>query len=190
MKYDGTLKRAFDIAVGAVCTASLAVPVLGVAFAKWVYHRENPFFFDKRVGKDGKLFTMIKLKSMRTAFDKEGKLLPDEQRRTWFGSILKHTAFDEFPQFINVLKGDMSLVGPRPLSQEEMDLIPDRYKVDIQKIRPGITGPWQISAIGRKTSFKERFIHDATYVRNGITFKRDLYYMFRTVPAFILGHDK
>ena len=190
MKYDGKLKIAFDIAVSAVCTIGLAVPIAMVAFAKAVYHQENPFYIENRVGKNGKPFRIYKLKSMRTAYDAEGELLPDDERRTFFGSFLKHTALDELPQFINVLKGDMSLVGPRPLSQEEMDEVPERYKVDIQKVRPGLTGPWQISAIGRKTSFRERFIRDANYVRQGITFKRDIKYMFGTIPAFILGHDK
>ena len=192
MKYEGKLKRAFDVAVGAVCltalTATGIIPLL--AFASAAYHRENPFFVEERVGKDGKNFNIYKIKSMYTLYDAKGELLDDDQRRSMLGSILKYTSLDELPQLVNVIKGDMSLVGPRPLAQEEMDEVPDKYKKDILKVRPGMTGPWQVSAIGRKTTFGERVIRDAHYVRNGITLTQDLYYMFRTIPALIYGHDR
>ncbi len=190
MKYNGFLKRAFDIAISSTCLISLAIPVAGLTMINACLLKENPFYIAERVGKDGKVFNMIKLKSMRSAFDKNGKSLPDDQRRTKFGKFLRHTGFDELPQFINVLKGDMSLVGPRPISIEELNSAPERLKKFLISVRPGITGPWQVSAIGRETSDKERLTYDALYARTKITFFQDIIYMFNTIPSFWYGHNK
>lgn len=190
MNYNKSLKRAFDIAVGSVCTVSLAVPVIGLTAINALLLRENPFYVAQRIGQGGNIFNMIKIKSMRSAFDQNGKPLPDDERRTKFGKFLRHTGFDEFPQFLNVIKGDMSLVGPRPISAEEFNDIPDRLKKFLISVRPGITGPWQVSAIGRKTTWQERVTYDALYARSKITFCKDMKYMFSTMPSFWYGHNK
>jgi lipopolysaccharide/colanic/teichoic acid biosynthesis glycosyltransferase len=190
MKYNGSLKRAFDIAVSSLCAISLAVPVMAAAAVNACILRENPFYIAERVGKNGQLFNMIKLKSMRTAYDKNGNLLPEEQRLTKFGEFLQHTGFDEFPQFLNVVKGDMSLVGPRPVNIEEFNDIDEKYRKLLVSVRPGITGPWQVSAIGRETTKKERVQNDLAYTRSRISFYKDLKYMLSTLPSFWYGHDK
>ena len=122
------------------------------------------FFFFFRPGKNGKLFKMIKFCSMKDAFDKEGNPLPDEYRITPFGQKLRSTSLDEMPQLINVLKGDMSIVGPRPMLKEFVELYSPEQARRLE-VRPGMTGLAQIS--GRnELDYEERFKCDVWYVDN------------------------
>jgi lipopolysaccharide/colanic/teichoic acid biosynthesis glycosyltransferase len=122
------------------------------------------FFIQKRPGKNEKIFKMIKFRTMLDAKDKNGNLLPDEKRLTTFGKFLRSTSLDEFPELINVLKGDMSLVGPRPLLVEYLPLYND-YQARRHEMRPGITGLAQIN--GRNTiSWEDKFDYDVKYIDN------------------------
>ena len=159
-----TMKRLVDIVV-----ASVAILLLSPIFILVAYKvRKNLgapiFFYQERPGKDGKLFKMIKFRSMKDAVDKDGNPLPDEKRITPFGQKLRSTSLDEMPQLINVLKGDMSIVGPRPMLKEFVELYSPEQARRLE-VRPGMTGLAQIS--GRnELGYEERFKCDVWYVDN------------------------
>lgn len=158
----------------------LILTVIG-AFAM----KGNPFFVQPRPGKKGKngkerIFKLIKLRTMSNAKDKEGNLLPDEVRLNKYGRFLRSTSLDELPELLNILKGDMSIVGPRPLLVRYLP----RYTETQRRrhdVRPGLTGYAQIN--GRNAiSWEERFAYDVEYVDN-ITFIGDVKIIFATVKA-------
>ncbi|WP_217349301.1 sugar transferase [Peribacillus frigoritolerans] len=122
------------------------------------------FFVQARPGKDGKVFKMIKFRTMLNSTDKNGNLLPNELRHTKFGKVLRSTSLDELPELINVLKGDMSLVGPRPLLVEYLPLY-NKRQARRHEVRPGITGLAQVN--GRNgLSWEEKFDYDIRYIDN------------------------
>ena len=136
------------------------------------------FFIQERPGKDGKIFKMIKFRTMLDTRDAEGNLLPNEKRHTKFGRMMRSTSLDELPELINVLKGDMSLVGPRPLLVEYLPRY-DKHQARRHEMRPGITGWAQIN--GRNTiSWEEKFDYDVWYVDN-FTILLDIKILFQTV---------
>ena len=142
----------------------------------------NPFFTQERPGKDGKIFKLIKFRSMTCEKDKNGNLLPDEQRMTKYGRILRSTSLDELPELINILKGDMSIVGPRPLLVRYLPRYNEeqRHRHDV---RPGLTGHAQVN--GRNAiSWEERFKLDVEYVNN-LSFAMDVKIIFQTVAAVL-----
>ena len=140
------------------------------------------FFTQNRLGKNGKEFKMIKFRTMKDAVDKFGEVLPDEQRLTRFGKILRSTSLDELPELINVLKGDMTLVGPRPLLVEYKELYSER-QFRRHETSPGITGWAQVN--GRNSiSWNERFELDVWYVDN-LSFFLDIKILFMTVLKVI-----
>ena len=158
------LKRVFDIVVSAVALTVLA-PVMGlIALAVWRTMGRPVLFRHVRPGLHGKPFVMYKFRTMRDLRDAEGKLLPDEARLTPFGRWLRSTSLDELPELVNVLRGEMSLVGPRPLLMEYLD----RYTPEQARrheVKPGITGWAQIH--GRNNlRWDERFKLDVWYVDN------------------------
>lgn len=158
------LKRVFDIVVSAVALTVLA-PVMGlIALLVWRTMGRPVLFRQARPGLHGKPFVMYKFRTMRDLRDAEGKLLPDEARLTPFGRWLRSTSLDELPELLNVLRGEMSLVGPRPLLMEYLD----RYTPEQacrHEVKPGITGWAQIH--GRNNlSWDERFKLDVWYVDN------------------------
>jgi len=140
-------------------------------------------FKQKRPGKDEKIFTMYKFRSMSDARDENGELLSDSERLTKFGKFLRSSSLDELPGLLNILKGDMSLVGPRPLLVEYLPLYSDTQKRR-HEIRPGLTGLAQVN--GRNNlPWKEKFALDVKY-RDNITFLTDLKIVFATIKkAFI-----
>ena len=140
------------------------------------------FFTQNRLGKNGKEFKMIKFRTMKDAVDKFGEVLPDEQRLTRFGKILRSTSLDELPELINVLKGDMTLVGPRPLLVEYKELYSER-QFRRHETSPGITAWAQVN--GRNSiSWNERFELDVWYVDN-VSFFLDIKILFMTVLKVI-----
>jgi lipopolysaccharide/colanic/teichoic acid biosynthesis glycosyltransferase len=186
------MKRAFDVSAASIGLTILSPVIAAISLASLAHFRANPFYLAHRIGKDGKPFSMLKFRSMDDSIDDSGNFLPDEKRATPYGHFLRATALDELPQLINILKGDMSFVGPRPRDPEsvETDKVPDDYK-DIFSVRPGLTGPWQVAAIGRETAFppEERLRLDASYARNNPTLTKDIVLMLKTIPALLRGHD-
>ena len=140
------------------------------------------FFYQERPGKNGKLFKMIKFRSMRNAVDKDGNLLPDKFRITSFGQKIRSTSLDEMPQLINVLKGDMSIVGPRPQMKEFLEYY-TAEQMRRHEVKPGMTGLAQVS--GRNNlSWEEKFELDVQYIEQyNIWF--DFKIMFKTAKVML-----
>ncbi|MDB9836277.1 sugar transferase [Flavobacteriaceae bacterium] len=138
--------------------------ILFVSFLLTLQNNGSPFFSQTRPGKHGKLFTIYKLKTMRDTRDESGELLPDHQRTTPIGSVIRKLSLDELPQLWNVLKGDMSFVGPRPLLPEYLPLY-SKEQEKRHEVKPGITGWAQVN--GRNTiSWKQKFEYDLWYIQH------------------------
>ncbi|WP_039047615.1 sugar transferase [Acinetobacter junii] len=156
------LKRLVDIVI-ALSALIILMPVFLIVIYKVRKNLGTPvFFIQYRPGKDGKLFKMIKFRSMKDAVDHKGRLLPDEERITSFGQKLRSTTLDEMPQLLNVLKGDMSIVGPRPQLSEFLPYYTP-HQMRRHEVKPGMTGLAQVS--GRNNlSWEEKFDLDVQYV--------------------------
>ena len=175
--YLNFFKPLIDFLVALVAFIVFLPVFLLVAVVLLVANKENPFFLQSRPGKDEKLFRIIKFKTMSNAKDSRGNLLPDSERLTPVGSFIRKTSLDEIPQLLNVLKGDMSLVGPRPLLPEYLELFNENERLR-HRVRPGITG-WA-AVNGRNTiSWKKKFEYDVWYVKN-VSFLLDLKIIGRT----------
>lgn len=172
------LKRLFDILASAFGLILLSPVILIVA---WQISRKlgSPVFFRQtRPGLHGKPFEMVKFRTMRDAFDENGKPLPDSERITPFGRFLRSTSLDELPELWNVLKGDMSVVGPRPLLMEYMDYYTDEEMLR-HTVRPGVTGLAQVT--GRNaTTWNDRLAYDVEYVKTQ-TLWLDIKIIFKTI---------
>lgn len=176
------IKRAMDIIGGFLGTLLLIPLTLGIYIANLMVNDKGPIFYaQKRIGKDGKIFTIYKYRSMVVNADKklnkylreneeareeyrQYKKLKEDPRITKVGKFLRKTSLDEFPQFINVLKGEMSLVGPRPYLRREKKDMGENYKTIIS-VKPGITGYWQVNGRSEK-DFQERTGMDVDYIRD------------------------
>lgn len=158
------MKRSFDFIAALLGLLLLVLPLLMLIFSVRVKLGRPVFFRQVRPGLNGRPFEMIKFRTMRNAVDAAGNLLPDSERITPFGSFLRSSSLDELPELWNVLKGDMSLVGPRPLLMEYLPLYsPEQYRR--HEVRPGVTGWAQIN--GRNAlSWDEKFKLDVWYVDN------------------------
>lgn len=177
------IKRLFDI-VASACGLLVLSPVIAVV--AWQIRRKlgSPVLFRQvRPGMDGKPFRMIKFRTMRDALDAQGNPLPDSERMTPFGSFLRSSSLDELPELWNVLKGDMSLVGPRPLLMEYLPLYsPEQARR--HEVRPGVTGWAQIN--GRNAlSWEDKFKLDVWYVDNQ-SFWLDLKIIFLTIRKVVV----
>ena len=177
------IKRCFDIFVSAISLLFL-FPVILIIM--WRVHKNlgfPVFYRQERPGKDGKPFEMVKFRTMRDLNDKDGMPLPDKQRMTSFGSFLRSSSLDELPELWNVLKGDMSLVGPRPLLVEYLPLYSqEQYRR--HEVKPGITGWAQVN--GRNTlSWEEKFKLDVWYVDH-LSFWLDIKILFLTVKKVLM----
>lgn len=178
MMYKSLLKRFLDFVL-ALTAFTLALPVfLMVALGLWYANGGKPFFFQLRPGLHGRIFRIVKFKTMNDGKDEKGELLPDEQRLTVIGKFVRKTSLDEIPQLLNVIKGDMSLVGPRPLLEEYIPLY-NKLQQRRHEVRPGITGWAQIN--GRNTiSWEEKFKYDVWYVDH-LSFWLDVKIIFLTI---------
>jgi len=146
----------------------------------------TPFFFQSRGGKEGRIFDVIKFKTMNDRKDKNGELLPDELRLTKIGKFFRKTSLDELPQLINVLKGDMSLIGPRPLISDYLDLYND-FQKRRHVVKPGITGWAQVN--GRNNiSWQRKFELDIWYVDHG-DILLDIKILFLTLQKVFVAKD-
>ncbi|OWW24242.1 hypothetical protein B4Q04_17265 [Zobellia sp. OII3] len=171
-------KRLIDF-IMALSILTLALPIiLLIVLFLGIANRGSIFFVQKRPGKDGKIFTILKFKTMNDKKDASGNLLPDEKRLTSAGKFIRKTSLDELPQLLNVLKGDMSLIGPRPLLVSYLPLYND-YQKRRHEVKPGITGWAQVN--GRNAiSWNKKFEYDVWYVDH-ISFPLDLKILFLTV---------
>lgn len=161
--YRNYFKRAIDIVTSGGALLVLSVPL--VAVTAWLHFANKgagAFFFQERPGKDGKIFKVVKFKTMTDECDKDGKLLPDAKRLTKVGRFVRSTSIDELPQLWNVLKGDMSLIGPRPLLVQYLPLY-SKEQARRHEVRPGITG-WAQCHGRNAISWQKKFELDVWYV--------------------------
>lgn len=183
--YSRCLKRVLDFccALVAICCLSPLLIVLTLVGA--VKMHGNPFFTQPRPGKDEKIFKLIKFRTMTNQRDKNGNLLPDDVRLTRYGKFLRSTSLDELPELFNILKGDMAVIGPRPLLVKYLPYYTEREKLR-HSIRPGLTGYAQ--AHGRNAiSWEQKFELDVWYVEH-ISFLTDVKIILDTVKV-VLSHE-
>lgn len=175
--YTFFIKRVFDFTISLFLFVLLSPILFVIGIILILKYNESPFFFQIRPGKNTTLFKLIKFKTMHNQKDAWGNLLPDKERFTPFGLFLRRTSLDEIPQLINVIKGDMSLVGPRPLLVEYLPLY-SSMQARRHEVLPGITGWAQVN--GRNTiSWDQKFEYDIWYV-NHIGFIIDIKILFLT----------
>ena len=180
--YKEIFKRAIDFTCSLIGLLILLPLLLIVAVLLAIANNGKPFFFQKRPGLNEKLFTIIKFKTMNDKTDAQGKLLSDAKRLTTIGNLVRKTSLDEIPQLINVLKGDMSLIGPRPLLPEYLALY-NKFQKKRHFVRPGITGWAQIN--GRNTiSWQQKFEYDVWYVEH-LSFKLDVQILLKTIKKVV-----
>ena len=176
--YKNHIKRILDLVVSLFFFIALLPLFLLLIIILLINNRSSPFFFQTRPGRNLKLFKVIKFKTMTDATDKEGNLLPDSARLTAIGGFIRKTSMDEIPQFLNVIKGDMSLIGPRPLLTEYIPLYSQR-QLRRHEVRPGITGWAQIN--GRNLiSWTEKFENDLWYIDH-LSFALDCKIILKTL---------
>lgn len=176
--YKKIFKRLFDFTIAMVGFLLLLPIFLFVATGLFLANQGKPFFFQKRPGKNEKIFSIVKFKTMNDKKDAQGNLLPDADRMTKIGSFVRKTSLDEIPQLLNVLKGDMSLIGPRPLLSQYLPLYNETQKRR-HEVRPGITGWAQVN--GRNAiSWQKKFEYDVWYVDN-LSIFLDLKILFLTI---------
>lgn len=172
------LKRFTDIAVSSLVLIFFSPVIIAAAIAVAITMGRPVIFTQERPGQHGKPFIIYKFRTMSNGRKKDGGYLPDSERVTKLGRILRSTSIDELPQLLNVLKGDMSLVGPRPLLQQFIDLC-NSEEAKRLTVRPGITGLAQVN--GRNSlSYKQRFEHDLFYVNNQ-SFRLDMQILYKTI---------
>lgn len=180
--YEKYIKRLIDITCSLAALIVLSPVLLILTIVGAIKMKGNPFFTQLRPGKDEKIFELVKFRTMTCEKDKDGNLLPDEKRLTKYGKFLRSTSLDELPELWNILKGDMSIVGPRPLLVEYLPLYNETQK-HRHDVRPGLTGLAQVR--GRNTiSWGERFQLDITYIEN-ISFFEDVKIIFETVGKVV-----
>ena len=180
--YKQFFKRFYDIILSGLAIIVLSPLLIVLVIVGTIAMRGNPFFTQERPGKKEKIFKLIKFRSMSNKKDKEGNLLPDEDRLNGYGKFIRKTSLDELPELFNIFIGNMSIIGPRPLLVEYLP----RYNEEEHHrhdIRPGLTGYAQCH--GRNSvSWKERFEMDVWYTRN-VSFFNDLKIFFGTIVAVL-----
>ncbi|MFV0230401.1 sugar transferase [Empedobacter falsenii] len=175
--YKNFFKRLFDFMIAFVGLIVLSPIFIAVTIGLYFANQGKPFFFQARPGKDEKIFKIIKFKTMNDKKDVQGNLLSDAERLTPIGAFVRKTSLDEIPQLINVLKGDMAIIGPRPLLPQYLPLYNETQKRR-HNVRPGITGWAQVN--GRNAiSWSKKFELDVEYVDN-LSFMMDVNVFFTT----------
>lgn len=180
--YKDVIKPFLDVSCSLVMLVILSPLFLLIMLLLYIFNQKNVFFFQERPGKNERVFRIIKFKTMTDQRDSSGQLLPDAQRLTNMGRFIRKTSLDELPQLINVLKGDMSFIGPRPLLVSYLPLYNQEQKKR-HLIKPGITGWAQVN--GRNAlDWPEKFVLDVYYV-NHISFALDMKILMMTVKKVI-----
>ena len=184
--YKKYYKRVIDFIISLILIILFSPLLILAIIVLSISNQGKPFFFQQRPGKNCKIFTIMKLKTMNDKKDYELNLLPDEERLTKVGAFIRKTSLDEIPQLINVLKGDMSLIGPRPLVIRYLPFYTEKEQLR-HTVRPGITGLAQVS--GRNTlKWDDRLALDVDYVEN-LSFKHDVKILFSTVLKVIVSEN-
>lgn len=184
--YSTFIKPFLDIVAAMIIFLFMLPVFVVITILLFIVNQGRPFFTQRRPGKGGKIFTIIKFKTMNDKKDEYGSLLTDKERLTPIGSFIRKTSLDEIPQLINVIKGEMSIIGPRPLLIEYLDLYND-FEKKRHYVKPGITGWAQVN--GRNTiDWTTKFAYDVEYVEN-LSFRLDLKILLFTFKKVINGSD-
>ena len=185
--YAKYIKRLLDFLLSLMALLVLWPVLVVLMILGTIKMKGNPFFTQLRPGKDEKIFKLIKFRSMSCEKDAQGNLLPDEQRLNRYGKILRSTSLDELPELINIIKGDMSIVGPRPqLVRDMVFMTPQQRKR--HTVCPGLTGLAQVSGRNNIT-WEEKFAYDLQYIDSGITFFGDVRIILQTVLKVFKRED-
>ena len=190
--YAKFFKRFLDFILSLTALIALSALLLILALIGAIAMKGNPFFVQPRPGKKGKdgkekIFNLIKFRTMSNAKDKDGNLLPDDIRLNKYGKFLRSTSLDELPELINILKGDMSIVGPRPQLVRDMVFMTPEQRVR-HTIRPGLTGLAQVNGRNNIT-WEQKLTYDLRYIETGITFIGDFKIIFQTVGKVLKRSD-
>ena len=190
--YANFFKRVIDFALSFIALVVLSPILLALMIIGAIAMRGNPFFTQMRPGKkrkDGqeKIFRLIKFRTMSNAKDKEGNLLPDDVRLNGYGKFLRSTSLDELPELINILIGDMAVVGPRPQLVRDMVFMTDEQRRR-HDVRPGLTGLAQVSGRNNIT-WEQKFEYDLEYIDRWLTFGGDIKIIFMTVGKVLKRSD-
>ncbi|WP_029177513.1 sugar transferase [Streptococcus suis] len=190
--YAKFFKRFFDLILSLIAITALSPILLILIVVGSIAMRGNPFFVQARPGKKGKdgqekIFKLIKFRTMDNRKNKDGNFLPDDVRLNKYGRVLRSTSLDELPELFNILKGDMSIVGPRPQLVRDMTFMTDEQRRR-HGIRPGLTGLAQVSGRNNIT-WEQKFEYDLLYIDNGITLVNDVKIIFQTVGKVLKRSD-
>ncbi|SDL39883.1 sugar transferase [Kriegella aquimaris] len=176
--YKNVIKNILDLLTALIALVALSPLFIGIVVILGISNNGKPFFVQKRPGKNGRIFKILKFKTMNDKKGPDGQLLSDHERMTKIGKFIRKTSLDEIPQLLNVIRGDMSIVGPRPLLVSYLPLY-NEEQARRHDVKPGITGWAQIN--GRNAiSWEDKFKYDVWYVRN-ISFLTDLKILWKTV---------
>ncbi|MFV8281328.1 sugar transferase [Christiangramia marina] len=182
--YRNLIKPIFDFLAAVIALVILSPVLIVVTILLYRANNGKPFFYQSRPGKNGDIFKIVKYKTMTDEVDDQGNLLPDSERLTKIGSFVRKTSIDEIPQLFNVLKGDMSIVGPRPLLPQYLQLY-NEEQLKRHEVKPGITGWAQVN--GRNAiSWLKKFEYDGWYVKNQ-SFCLDLKILFKTIKKVVIS---
>ncbi|MCQ2385533.1 MAG: sugar transferase [Clostridia bacterium] len=184
--YEKYFKRLFDLCIGVTVLLLLSWLFLILTVLGIVFMRGNPFFTQKRPGKGEKIFSLIKFRTMDNRKDKDGNLLPDEERLNGYGKLLRRLSFDELPEIINIIAGDMSFVGPRPLLVRDMVFMTPEQR-ERHTVAQGLTGLAQVN--GRNCiDWETKLQYDLRYLGR-ITFAGDMKIVFKTLVKVLRSED-
>lgn len=180
-------KRVIDFFLSLIALIVLSPVLIMLTIIGAIVMKGNPFFTQLRPGKNEKIFKLVKFRTMTCEKDKEGKLLPDEKRLTKYGEILRSTSLDELPELWNILKGDMSIVGPRPQLVRDMVFMSEEQRRR-HVVRPGLTGLAQVNGRNNIT-WEQKFEYDLLYIDNGITLIADIKILLQTILKVVKRED-
>lgn len=184
--YEKIIKRCLDFVLSFCALVILSPIFIVLIILGMIFMGGNPFFTQKRPGKNERIFKLVKFRTMNNRCDKNGELLPDDVRLNKYGRILRSTSLDELPELINILKGDMSIVGPRPQLVRDMVFM-SREQCRRHSVRPGLTGLAQVNGRNNIT-WEQKFEYDLQYISD-ITFWNDVKIIIKTVEKVLKRSD-